>query len=112
MLNGDRPIIMTNGMSRPDSHLAIPIGPRKLFVAAPTLGIANSLCRQRADEVVKTVNDKIVRQARCFCIGVTDAHRPLFEKRFGERLPGSPFDAIRWPTSEELLKMERDGSEL
>ena len=57
------PIIMTNGMVKPDSHLVIPIGPRKLFVAAPNLDLVNSLVGQNADEVVEFANDRIVKQA-------------------------------------------------
>jgi Protein of unknown function (DUF4238) len=37
LLTSDRPIIMTNGMVKPESHLALPIGPRMLFLATNTL---------------------------------------------------------------------------
>ena len=104
-LTGDRPIIMTNGMSKMDSHLAIPIGPRKLFIAAHTPSWANALMREKADDVIAFVNDKIVRQARRFCIGVNDAHLSFFAKRFGEMLPGSPFDTVSMPTTEDLAKL-------
>jgi hypothetical protein len=73
-LTGDRPIIMTNGMIKIDSHLAIPIGPRKLFIAAHTTELADAFTRDKADNVIAFVNDKIVRQARRFCIGVDDTH--------------------------------------
>jgi hypothetical protein len=33
LLTGDRPIVMTNGLNRPDSHIGLPISPRVLFVA-------------------------------------------------------------------------------
>jgi hypothetical protein len=101
-LTGDRPIIMTNGMNSVDSHLAIPIGPRKLFIAAHTTGLAHTLMRDKADSVVAFVNDRIVRQARRFCIGVNDAHLSLFAKRFGEMLPSSPVETVPLPTAEEL----------
>ncbi len=51
-LTGDRPIIMTNGMNKMDSHLAIPIGPRKLFIAAHTTDWADALMRDKADNVI------------------------------------------------------------
>src|SRR3984957_16543181 len=34
LMTCDRPIVMTNGLDRPDGHLALPISPEKLFVAA------------------------------------------------------------------------------
>jgi hypothetical protein len=104
-LTGDRPIIMTNGMAKMDSHLAIPIGPRKLFVAAHTLELAEALKRDKADDVIAFVNDRIVRQARRFCIGVNDAHLPFFEKRFGEMLPSSPIETVPLPSAEELNEL-------
>jgi hypothetical protein len=104
-LTGDRPIIMTNGMTKMDSHLAIPIGPRKLFIAAHTTGWADALMRDKADKVIAFVNDRIVRQARRFCIGVDDAHLSFFAKRFGEMLPSSPVDTVPLPTAEELSKL-------
>ena len=98
-LTGDRPIIMTNGMIKIDSHLAIPIGPRKLFIAAHTTNWADALMRDKADNVVAFVNDKIARQARRFCIGIDDSHLSFFAKRFGEMLPSSPFDTAPPPTA-------------
>ena len=104
-LTGDRPIIMTNGMVQPGAHLAIPIGPRKMFIAAPTIDFANELMQENANNVVTRVNDKIVRQARQFCIGSDNSHKAFFARRFGERLPGSPFDNMPPPTDEELAEM-------
>jgi hypothetical protein len=104
-LTGDRPIIMTNGMNKTDSHLAIPIGPRKLFIAAHTPGWGDALKRDKPDSVVAFVNDKIVRQARRFCIGVDDTHLSFFAKRFGEMLPGSPVETAPLPTTAELSEM-------
>lgn len=45
LLTGDRPIIMTNGMVAPDSHLAIPIGPRKMFLATQNIEYSNFLAQ-------------------------------------------------------------------
>ena len=107
-LTGDRPILMTNGMIKTESHLAIPIGPRKLFIAAHTTGLADALTRDKADNVIAFVNDKIVRQARQFCIGVNDAHLSFFAKRFGQMVPSSPFDTAPPPTIDELNEMARN----
>jgi hypothetical protein len=93
---------MTNGMAHLDAHLAIPIGPRKLFIAAHTTGWADALTRDKADDVIAFVNDRIVRQAHRFCIGVNDAHLSFFAKRFGEMLPSSPVENAPLPTAEEL----------
>ena len=111
-LTGDRPIIMTNGMIKSDSHLAIPIGPRKLFVAAHTTNLADALKRDKADNAVGFINDKIARQARRFCIGTNDSHLSFFAKRFGEMLPSSPFDTAPPPTADELAEMALENEEV
>jgi hypothetical protein len=104
-LTGDRPIMMTNGMIRTDSHLAIPIGPRKLFIAAHTTELADALRRDTPDKVIAFVNDKIVRQAHRFCFGVDDTHLSFFAKRFGEKRPSSPVETAPLPTTEELKEL-------
>ena len=105
LMTGDRPIIMTNGMVKPDSHLVIPIGPRKLFVAAPNLDLVNSLVGQNADEVVEFANDRIVKQAHRFCISSEETYLQFFDDRFGEMLPSSPVETMPSPTNEQLQKM-------
>ena len=111
-LTGDRPVIMTNGMFKSDSHLAIPIGPRKLFIAAHTTNLADTLVRDKADDVIAFVNDKIARQARRFCIGINDSQLSFFTKRFGEMLPSTPFDTAPPPTDAELAGLALEVEEI
>jgi hypothetical protein len=90
----DRPIIMTNGMIAPGSHLALPIGPRKLFLATNTPNVIRSIEQRESDELATFVNNRIAQQARRFCIATDDTHLRFFAKRFGQRLPSSPFETI------------------
>jgi hypothetical protein len=68
--------------------------------------------RDRADNAVAFVNDRIARQARGFCIGIDDSHKAFFAKRFGEMLPGSPFDVMPPPTDGELAEMAAEIEEV
>jgi hypothetical protein len=102
LLTGDRPIVMTNGMVNPDSHLALPIGPRKLFVAATEERFLDSIRTDNSDALVEVINDLIVRQARRFCIGVDQSHLDFFAARFGEKRPSSPVEEVPLPSEEEL----------
>lgn len=104
-LTGDRPIIMTNGMVNPGSHLSIPIGPRKLFVAATDNQVFRSLRRFTSNELASFSNDLIVRQSRRFCIGEDKSHLDLFAARFGEMRPSMPMEEMPLPTDEELREM-------
>jgi hypothetical protein len=102
-LISDRPITMTNGLSRPDSHVALPIGPRTLFIASNQQTIVDDVARRNPDDLVTHVNDRIVRQARRFVIGIDDHQKSFISHRlFGPRLPSSPTETKRLPTPEEL----------
>lgn len=101
-LTSDRPIITTNGMSKPESHLAFPIGPRTLFIASNQQAIVDEIAGERPDDLVAVVNDRVVKQARRFVIGTDERQLRFVSKRFGARLPSSPTETKRLPTPEEL----------
>lgn len=105
LLTGDRPIIMTNGMVAPDSYLAIPIGPRKMFLATQNIEYSNFLAQGDSDQFISFINDRIVRQARRFCIGIDNSHLPIFTEQFGEMLPSSAIEVTPLPTADELRQM-------
>jgi hypothetical protein len=92
LLTSDRPLVMTNGLSLPGAHLAMPIGPRRLFVAANELALAQQIVRQGHDELVSMMNDLVVRQARKFVWGFDNSHLQFVEQRLGEMRPGSIID--------------------
>jgi hypothetical protein len=101
-LTSDRPIIMTNGLVNPDSHLALPIGPRRLFIASNQATIVREIAARKPDDLVAFVNDRVIKQARNFVIGVDDKQLRFVEKRFGARLPSSPTETAPRPTYEEV----------
>jgi hypothetical protein len=100
-LTCDRPIVMTNGLVKPGAHIGLPIGPRRLFVAAASLDFLKPL-NNNSDALAKLVNDRIASQAREFCIGTNDTHLRFVERRLGTRDPSTPFDNMKFVTPEEL----------
>ena len=109
LLTSDRPLIMTNGMIRPELHLALPIGPRKLFIASNRNEIVQEVARRRPDDLVSFVNNRVVKQARRFVIGVDDHQLRFVANRFGARLPSSPMELTKFPSPEEMRKFIRGG---
>jgi Protein of unknown function (DUF4238) len=59
----DRPIIMTNGLGRKGSHLAIPVSPRKLFLAFGDDDIRRETMGRSPWDIVDTVNNRVIRCA-------------------------------------------------
>ena len=68
-LTADRPIVMTNGLSRPDSRLAIPIGPRKLFIASNEQAIVDHVVAWKPDDLVSFVNNRVFCKHAAFALG-------------------------------------------
>jgi hypothetical protein len=92
LLTSDRPLIMTNGILKEDGHIALPISPNTIFVAARThetiAKIDAVLKMPRAEEFI---NDLIVRQAVNYVYGTNDRQLRFVANRFGERRPSTPF---------------------
>jgi hypothetical protein len=63
LLTSDRPIITTNGLIGPGDHLAVPIGPRALFVAANTAQTEHTIRSWEPRRLMEHVNDRVVSQA-------------------------------------------------
>jgi hypothetical protein len=91
-LTSDRPIIMTNGLVGPDHHLAMPIGPRMLFVAANTEQTEHMIRSWAPGQLMEHVNDRVASQARRYVWGVDDAELRFVEDRLGRMEPSTPLD--------------------
>lgn len=79
-LTSDRPVIMTNGLARKEGHIALPLGPRLLFVAVNERNTLETIASMSGDELALVCNDRVTKQAERIVIGRTD--KPL---RFVER---------------------------
>lgn len=89
LLTSDRPLEMPHGLSAREAYLAIPIGPKLLFVAAHSDSVANELANADPTAVVKRMNEIVVEQARQFVWGVDDGQRQFVQNRIARR-PDSP----------------------
>lgn len=59
----DRPLIMTNGIGQRGSHLAIPVSPRKLFLAFGDDAIRRETMARSPWDIHETVNNRVIRCA-------------------------------------------------
>jgi len=89
LLTSDRPLILPDGLQRHDSYIALPIGPKTLFVAGRGPAWANRLGSLSPTRVVKEMNYFVVAQAREFVWGTDDRQLPFIQKHIGE-LPDRP----------------------
>jgi hypothetical protein len=95
LLTSDRPIVMTNGIGHPHSHLAMPISPRHVFMAAnreETLEQILAQDKRGRGSLVEFLNDRMARQARKLVYGTNDGQFAFIAKRLGERVRCTPWE--------------------
>jgi Protein of unknown function (DUF4238) len=64
LLLADHPCIFTKGIDEPDLVIALPIGPRKVFMATRTDHVATIMRRQRPKDLLMRMNESSLSQAR------------------------------------------------
>ena len=93
LLTSDRPFVMTNGIGRPDAHIAVPISPVHAFIAAATPEEEAKLQSIDAKHFTFQMNNRMALQARKFVYGVDDGQLRFVANRLGKReasMPGEP----------------------
>jgi hypothetical protein len=70
LLTADRPLDMPHGPGSKNAYIALPVGPRMLFVAAHDNAYERHLASADQTEVVKNVNRAVVHEAREFVWGL------------------------------------------
>jgi hypothetical protein len=93
LLTSDRPIVMTNGLNKSDSHIAIPISPRRIVIMANNIGTLKTIEETaQSVNIAQLVNDHVIRKARQYVYGTDDRALAFVEERLGERAAWSPFE--------------------
>ncbi len=95
LLTSDRPLVMTDGLENPNSHLVIPISPNSIFLAARTVDTMRRLdatCRREALRMGERLNDLITRQSHRFVWGNTGSQVRFIAKRLGQKQKSTPLD--------------------
>ncbi len=96
LLTSDRPLEQVYGLRDPRAFLTVPIGPRRLFVAAHRRATINAIARASPTDVVRKRNRATVCYAREFVWAADRSQAFFIDKHFasvpiptlGERLAG------------------------
>jgi hypothetical protein len=94
ILTSDRPLIMTNGLVNPGSHILLPISPDRVFVGAATRETMDEIAKManNTNRFVGTINDFIAKQARKYVYGTDDRQLRFVENRLGQRIRSTPLE--------------------
>lgn len=101
-LTGDRPVVHSNGMGKPEGNIALPLGPRVLFVATNNDAVARNILDVPDDFLVRRVNHEIARLAQSYVYSENDSSLRFVERRLNCAFPPpTPIPPIgyRWPIS-------------
>ena len=86
LLTSDRPLVRPMGFDSAQAYLAMPLSPRKLWLAAHTDYYKRGLKNVDQNAVVREINRAVVSQAREFVWG-TDASQLSFVKKHMATVP-------------------------
>jgi hypothetical protein len=84
-LTSDRPIIRTNGIMIEGGHLALPIGPRKIFIAAKDEAALRPILAMSHRQLVRECNRQMCDYAVKYVYGVDDTQLPFVAKHFASK---------------------------
>jgi hypothetical protein len=85
LLVSDYPLVISNGIKNDNGHLALALGPNKLFVACYRKDLFDHLISQTAEETIFNYNRCVVERANRFVGSSNTAQRRFIENRFGAK---------------------------
>lgn len=94
LLTSDRPVLRTNSLYRDGDHIALPIGPRFLFIASHDEEYLRDLLRFDQTVLVKECNRQIVEGAVRFVFASDERQKRFVENRFGRQPQPRPMESI------------------
>jgi hypothetical protein len=98
LMTSDRPLVISN-LGDPNGSLFLPIGPRKLFVAANNDKILSEFSKGNPSQVVERVNEIVVARARLYAYA-----RDIWQKDFVKKTMSTKMEAT--PLFKDLDRYE------
>lgn len=106
LLTSDRPIIHTNGFGHAHSHIVLPIGPRKVFLAAKDNISIQKIKSEKSNDIVKMINEKIVGNAEIYVFGRNVSQFGFIKKHMGTHSAPTILDMLKSVFEGELEKFD------
>lgn len=92
LLASDMPVMRSNGLGDKGGFAKMPIGPRKIFLAAHRSDVIRSFATQKPKALVRALNHAVAIQAEHFVIATSETQTPFIDRRLGH---GDPSDTKR-----------------
>jgi hypothetical protein len=85
LLTSDRPVWTTITLTEPEAFISIPIGPRRLFLAAPDVSTLRRLRAAPIEPMVSARNRFAIQHAVKYAYGVDDRALPIAQEHLGTK---------------------------
>lgn len=85
LLLGDQPLILTGGLKDPNSLLALPLSPTRVFIAINDMRLIDRMLGRGIDYLAEVLNDQSVRQSTQNVYGSGPEHLGFVEARLASR---------------------------
>lgn len=90
LLTSDRPIIMSNGLIRPDAHIVMPLSPTRLFIAVRNNSTFDQIMQMTSNQLAYATNDAVALRARTYVYCVDNSQLRFVANRLGKMVPSTP----------------------
>ena len=94
LLTSDRPVIRSNVLNSSEGHIALPIGPRRLFVAATREETFLALSKRAETSIVVECNQHCVKSALKYSYGTDDQQFRFISNRMSRNTRPSLFERV------------------
>ncbi len=94
MFSSDRPVLKFGGLGDSGCHIFMPIGPRRVFWAANSRDMSNTIMIRSFARIVSLVNESIVRRAVRYVYATTDTRLAYVQENMGAEPDPSPGELI------------------
>ena len=83
LLLGDHPLVRSNGFAHAQGHIALPLGPRVLFLATNNVATERTILSQLDSQIVRDANRETLRHAKRFVYATGEQHAAFVDRRLG-----------------------------
>jgi len=81
---GDHPLIRSNGFAHAEGHIALPLGPRLLFLATNNEATERHILRRPDQRIVRDANRETLRHAKRFVYATDNQQEKFVDRRLGK----------------------------
>lgn len=95
LLTSDRPLLLTNGIGKPEGHVILPMSPFHAFVATNNVETEEQIRGLwKAGTAFAQINERVACQSRKYVWGSDDSQLRFVSKRLGRKYTADPTENL------------------